>query len=510
MAQARLSMRKIKEVLRLKWGCGLVNRAVARSCKVSSSTVSDYVQRATRAGLSWPLPEDLDEARLRELLFPAPVRAPEEGIPEPDWSAVHKELKRKGVTRQLLWQEYRAAHPRGFGYSQFCEHYRTWRKALKPTMRQRHEAGEAMVDYAGLRMKVVDPRTGEIRNAEIFVFSLAVSHYLFAEAHWSQDLASWIGGHERAHRAVGGVPPLTIIDNLGSGVSRACRYDPDVNPTFHAFAVHCGTAVMPTRVSAPRDKAKAETAVQIVERDVLAPLRNVRFIGLAALNAAMAERLALVNRRPMAHIEQSRLELMEELNRPALLPLPLRNFELPDWKLVKVPLDYHVEFDHHFYSVSHTLIGQRVEIRATADVVEVLAGGTRVASHQRSYKRGDPTTDEAHMPESHRAYAEWTPELIAAEAERIGPHTAAAVTAILEGADHPRKSARACPGIVRLAHHHPPERVDEACRYALAAGALRFKSIKHILLAGLVLPPEEGPGEPLPAHANVRGAAYFQ
>lgn len=510
MAQARMSMRKIKEVLRLKWSCGLSNRAIGRSCRVSSSTVSEYVQRAKRAGLSWPLPDDLDEATLWERLFPVPVRPPEACIPMPDWPVVHKELKGKGVTRQLLWREYRAAHENGFSYSQFCEHYRTWRQLLKPTMRQRHEPGEAMVDYTGLTMGVMDPATGEKRKAEIFVFSLAVSRYIYAEAHWSQDLPSWIRGHEHAHRAVGGVPPLTIIDNLRSGVSRACRYDPDLNPTFHAFAVHCGTAVMPTRVAAPRDKANAENAVLIVERDVLAPLRNVDFFGLAALNAAIAERLAIVNHRQMAHIGQNRLALLEELDRPALLPLPIRSFEVSDWKLVKVPLDYHVEFDHHFYSVPYTLIGQTVEIRATADVVELLAGGTRVASHPRSHRRGDHTTDPAHMPESHRAHAEWTPERIAAEAERIGPHTAAMVAAILEGPGHPRKSARACLGIVRLARRHAPEHVDEACRYAKTVGALRFKSVQHILLAGLVLPPEGDTNEPLPTHANVRGAAYYR
>ncbi len=503
-------MRKIKEVLRLKWECGLRNRAVARSCKVAPSTVSEYVQRAKRAGLSWPLPEELTAAMLEELLFPVSERAPEERIPMPDWSVVHTEMKKnKGVTRQLLWREYRAEHENGYGYSQFCKLYQTWRRKLDPRMRQTHEAGEAMVDYAGLTMKVDDPATGETRQAEIFVFNLASSCYLYAEAHWSQDLVSWIRGHENAHRAVDGVPPLTIIDNLRSGVSQACRYDPDLNPTFYDFAQHCGTAVIPTRVATPRDKAKAENGVQVVEREVLAPLRHVHFIGLRALNKAMAERLAVVNRRPMLHIERSRLELLEEIDRPALLPVPIRRFEMAHWKRAKVPVDYHVEFDHHFYSVPYTLIGQHVEIRATADLIEVLADFTRVASHLRSSVRGRHSTDPAHMPEGHRAYAEWTPERITAEAERIGPQTAAMVAALFDGAAHPRQAARACLGLVRLAQQHPPERLEEACRYALAVGALRYKSVKHILLAGLVLPPEEFPAGPLPTHANVRGATYY-
>lgn len=502
-------MRKIREVLRLKWACGLRHRAVARSCHVSTSTVSEYVQRAERAGLSWPLPEEMSDATLEELLFPPAERAPDECIPMPDWSEVHKELKRKSVTRQLLWREYREAHANGYGYSQFCKHYQTWRGQLSPTMRQKHEAGEAMVDYAGLTMRVVDPATGEARAAQIFVCSLACSSYLYAEAHWSQNLESWIRGHENAHRKVGGVPPVTIIDNLGSGVSRACRYDPDLNPTFHDFALHCGTAVIPTRVATPRDKAKAENGVQVVERDVLAPLRHVDFIGLATLNAAIAERLAVVNRRPMRHIGRSRAELLEAIDRPALLPVPIRSFELAHWKRAKVAIDYHVEFDHHFYSVPYHLIGQHVEIRATVDLIEILAGGARVASHPRSSARGDHSTDPAHMPEGHRAYAEWTPERIAAEAERIGPHTAAAVAALLAGPDHPRQSARACLGLVRLARTHPPERVEAACRYALAVGAVRYKSVKHILLAGLVLPPEDDADQPMPDHANIRGAAYY-
>ena len=511
MAQERLSVRKIKEVLRLKWACGLPNRAVARSCHVAPSTVSEYIRRANWAGLSWPLPDELDDTALQSRLFPPTERPAEERIPMPDWSAVHAELARKGVTRQLVWQEYLAENAGGYGYSQFCKHYQSWRRQLHPTMRQTHEAGEAMVDYAGLTMAVVDPETGETRGAEIFVHILAASSYIYAEGHWSQDLASWIGGHERAHQDLGGVPPVTVVDNLKSGVTHPCRYDPDVNPTYHSFSVHCGTAVVPTRVAKPRDKAKAESAVQVVERDVLAPLRKMHFIGLATLNAAIAERLHVVNHRTMRHIGQSRVALLESIDRPALLPLPFRKFELANWKRAKVPIDYHVEYDHHFYSVPYQLIGQHVEIRATADTVEVLTGGTRAASHRRSRMRGAHTTDPAHMTEGHRAHVEWTPELIVAQADRIGPETAAVVAVLMDGRAHPRQAVRACLGVVRLAERHTPERLEDACRYARAVDAIRYKSIKHILAAGLVLQADQVmSSEPLPAHANVRGAAYFK
>jgi transposase len=505
-----MSVRKIREVLRLKWACGLSNRAVAASCRISSSSVSEYVSRAKAAGLSWPLPDDLDEAALMAKLFPEPQRPTDGAIPVPDWSVVHGELKRKGVTRQLLWQEYREAHPDGYGYSQFCEHYRRWRAQLHPTMRQTHAAGTAMVDYAGLTVPVVDPETGELREAQIFVHCLAVSHYIYAEAQWSQDLPNWIGGHTRAHQDLRGVPPLTVNDNLKAGVTHPCRYEPDLNKTYHDFAVHCGTAVVPARVAKPRDKAPAETAVQIVERDVLAPLRDRDFIGLAELNRAIAERLHLVNHRPLRHVEQSRHQLLETIDRPALLPLPEQPFELADWKPAKVAIDYHVEFDHHFYSVPHPLIGQPVDIRATATVVEVFAAGRRVASHRRSYQRGRHTTDPAHMPEGHRAYAEWTPERFQTWAARIGAETSQVVRGLLDGRAHPQQAFRSCLGVLRLADRYSPERLEAACRQALTLGAVRYKSIKLILDAGLDLPPSETvPADPRPAHANVRGADYF-
>ena len=511
MAQERLSMRKIKEVLRLKWSCGLTNLAVAASCRISSSSVSEYVNRAKGAGLSWPLPEDLDDAALWAMLYPAPERPADEPVPEPDWPAIHKELQQKGVTRQLLWKEYRQAHSTGYGYSRFCELYAAWRGQLKPTMRLTHQAGEGMVDYAGLTMSVIDPATGEVREAEVLVYTLAASDYIYAEGQWAQDLPNWLAGHVRAFEAFGGVPPLTKSDNLKAAVTHPCRYDPDLNKTYHDFALHYGTAVVPTRVVKPRDKAKAESAVQVVERDVMAPLRKVLFIGLAALNEAIAERLHVVNHRPMRHIGQSRHELFVSIDRPALLPLPEHAFELADWKLAKVAIDYHVEFDHHFYSVPYCLIRQRVDIRATANVIEVFAAGVRVASHRRSYQRGGHTTDPDHMPAGHRAHAEWTPERVTRWAMQVGPQTSALVAAIMASREHPEQGFRASLGVMRLADRYSPERLEAACGYALTAGITRYKSIKHILHAGLdqSTPVDPAP-EPLPAHANVRGAEYFR
>lgn len=503
-------MRKIKEVLRLTWACGLRQRAVARSCRISSSSVSDYVSRAKLAGLGWPLPEDMDDTALEAALFPPPVRPAEETVPLPDWPTVYAELQRKGVTRQLLWREYRAEHPRGYKYSQFCKLYRAWRAELHPTLRQTHEAGEAAVDYAGLTMPVVDPETGEVFQAEVFVHVMAASDYLYVEGQRSQDLANWIAGHERAHKDLGGVPPLTVVDNLKAAVTTPCRYEPQLNKTYHDFAVHCGTAVVPARVGKPRDKAKAEAAVQVVERDVLAPLRNLHFIGLAAFNQAIAERVHQVNRRPMRHIGQSRLELLVRIDRPALLPLPERPFEMADWKLAKVSIDYHVEFDHHFYSVPYHLIGERVDVRATADTVEVFHHGARVASHVRSRRRGAHTTDASHMPESHRAYAEWTPERFRDWAGRIGPHTTTVVDRLLTGRTHPQQAFRSCLGVLRLADRYSPERLEAACLRAVTFDIVAYKAIKHILAAGLdAASTEPSTEDPAAGHANVRGAGYY-
>jgi transposase len=501
-------MRKIREVLRLKWGCGLANLAVARSCHISSSTVSEYVKRAKASGFCWPLPDDLDDAALYARLYPPAERPADQAIPMPDWAEVHKEMGRKGVTRQLLWQEYRAQHPTGYGYSQFCEHYRRWAAKLHPRMRQTHAAGEGYVDYSGLKMSVVDVATGEVCEVEIFVYVLAASDYIYAEAQWGQDAASWLGGHVRTFEHLGGVPPVTVPDNLKSGVKQPCRYEPDVNRAYQALAEHYGTAVVPARVRKPRDKAKVETAVQIVQREVQAPLRDVHFLGLVALNAAIAERLRRINDRPMRHVGQSRRELLEAVDRPALLPLPVRPFELADWKLAKVAIDYHVEFDDHFYSVPYRLIGQRVEVRATSGVVEVYHQGQRVASHLRSRLRGAHTTDPAHMPESHRSIAAWTPERFLAWAAKTGPETRALVEALLTGRRHPQQAFRSCLGVLSLERRYGAERLEAACRRARHFGLASYRGVKNILERGLDGAPIEAPLE-TSTEAHVRGASYY-
>jgi transposase len=512
MPQERISVRKIQEVLRLKWESGLSNRAIASSCSISPTTVSEYVRRADAAGLRWPVPETLDEDQLYLLLFPRPAPSSEREIPEPDWQFMHTELRRKGVTRRLLWLEYRAAHPDGYGYSRFCEIYRDWAKKLGPPMRLVHKAGEKMfVDYAGQTVPVVDPETGEIRQAHIFVAVLAASNYSYVEAQWAEDLPNWIDGHVRALDFFGGVPEIIVPDNLKAGVKHPSRYEPDINPTYLHMAEHYGTVIIPARVRAPKDKAKAEVGVQVVERWILARLRNRRFFALADLNRAIHKLLYELNDRTMEHLGKSRREFFEELDRPALKPLPAERYEFAIWKKAKVHIDYHVEFEKHYYSAPHKLIGQDVFIRATERTVEIFHKHRRIASHPRSRARGRHTTQLEHMPANHRQYAEWSPERFLKWAEAIGPQTHAVVQSALAARRHPQQAHRTCLGILKLAKRFTRERLEAACGRALASGIHSYKGIKNILDTGLDrVPLEEPASESLDPHANIRGPAYYR
>jgi len=425
MTQERLTMRKIAEVLRLKWECGLSDRTIARSCSISHSTVAEYVRRAQEAGLSWPLPTDMREDTLYELLFPKAPSPESRIIPCPDWSVVHTELHRKSVTLRLLWVEYRETHPDGYGYSQFCALYQAWAKCLKPSMRFSHRGGEKVfVDYAGQTVPIVDPHSGEVLPAQIFIGVLGASNYTYAEAHQTQELFNWISAHVRMFAFFGGVPEIVVPDNLKAGVKHPSRYEPDLNPTYHDLARHYGTAIIPARVRKPKDKAKAEVGVQVVERWILARLRNHTFFNLADLNRDIRELLAEVNTRPMEHLDRSRRELFVELDQPALKPLPEQPYEYADWKKAKVNIDYHVEFDKHFYSAPYTLMQEEVLIRATQSTVEICFNGERVASHRRVKAPGRYTTVAEHMPPTHQKYLEWSPERVVSWAQQTGPHTA--------------------------------------------------------------------------------------
>ena len=503
-------MRKIKEILRLRWDLGLGVRQIARSLSISHSTVSDLLQRAEAAGISWPLPAELDESVLEQKLYPG-NSGRRRTRPEPDWNWVYRELKHKGVTLQLLWLEYKREHPDGYQYSQFCERYRQWCGKLDVVLRQTYRAGEKVfVDFAGLTVPVVDPKTGEIRQAQVFVAVLGASNYTYAEATWSQDLPSWIGAHCRAFEFFGGVPAIIVPDNPKAGVSRACRYEPDINPTYQEMAVHYGAVVIPARPRKPRDKSKVEAAVQNVERWVLAPLRNRTFYSLAELNEAIRERLELLNNKPFQKLEGTRRSLFEALDKPALKPLPPERYQFAQWKKARVNIDYHVQVDHSYYSVPYQLVGEEVDVRITSTTVEILHKGRRVASHLRSPEKGHYVTDPKHRPASHQKHLEWTPSRIIRWAETVGPSTAELVTAILASKPHPEQGYRSCLGIIRLGKRYSTERLEAAAERALAYGAKSYRSVKSILEKGLDQRAAEVPPEvPTINHVNVRGAAYY-
>lgn len=513
MAGTRLLMRRLRELLRLKHEHGLSHRAIAQACGVGLGTVSGYLERATHAGLTWPLPADLDDAALEARLFVRPETPPTAQRPPPDVVRIRTELARQGVTLQLLWLEYRAVHPGGYSYSQYCEHYRQFARRLRPSMRQVHRAGEKLfVDFAGKRPHLVDRHTGERIPVELFVGSVGASGLIYAEATRTQDLAAWVGAHIRMLEACGGSPALWIPDNLKSAVTLAHPYEPEVNRTYADLARHYGAVVIPARVRHPRDKPRVEVSVQIAERWIVAVLRDRVFFDLADLNAAIGEEVARLNDRPMRILGVSRRAQFDALDRPALRPLPLTRFEVGEWVRCRANIDYHVALDHNTYSVPYTLVHAEVEARMTATTVEVFYQQGRVASHLRAVGRGHAVTCAAHMPSTHRAYVTWTPERLIAWAEKSGPATARLVVGILERRPHPELAYRSVLGLLRLGQQHGESRLEAGCARAERLGAYSYRTVANILRHALDRLPLDDEGAPDPScgvHHNLRGAGYY-
>jgi transposase len=512
MAAERLSMRTIREVLRLKWEKNLSNKKIAQSCKIARSTIKDCLARAERAGLSWPLSPELDDGRLEALLYPArPTEQPEKrGLPSMEY--IRTELTRKRVTLQLLWLEYKQANPEGYQYSQFCLLYQQWAAKLDVCLRQTHRAGEKLfVDYAGQAIPVEDPVIGKTREAWLFVATLGASSYTFAWASFSQELPSWIEAHVRAFSFFEGVTEILVPDNLKVGVTRPCYYEPDINPTYLEMARHYGAVVIPARVARPKDKAKVESAVLLAERWILAALRNHTFFSLVELNQAIAEKLRELNSRPFQKMDATRRSLFESVDRPALKPLPAVAYEYAEWKKARVNIDYHIDVGGHYYSVPHQLVKEQADVRMTATTVEVLFKNQRVAAHPRSHHKGAHTTLTEHMPKAHQKYLEWTPSRIIHWAGQNGPHTRDLVTRILEGRRHPEQGFRSCLGIMRLGKRFSPERLEAACARALILKAYSYKSVESILKSNLDAQELESaaPAKPV-LHNNIRGKEYYQ
>jgi transposase len=512
MAAERLPMRKLREIIRLKLQTAQSARAIARSCSLSSSTVLDYLGRIALAGLAWPLPPELDDdAALERLLFPGDHHHVT-NRPEPDWPWIHRELQRRHVTKQLLWQEYKEATPNGLQYSQFCERYLRWARPLSATMRQAHRAGEkSFIDFSGSGLDVVHPLTGECQKAVLFLAVLGASNLTYAEPVLHQDLPTWIGCHVRAFEYFEGTSEIWVPDNPRVGVTKASKYEPLLNRTYEELSVHYGAAVIPARPYRPRDKAKAEVAVLIASRWILAVLRNRIFYSMEEMRAAVAELLEKLNNRRMRRLNKSRRELFEEIERAALKPLPVRPYEYAEWAQPKVDLSYHVEHDDHFYSVHFSLIGEQLELRATETIVEIFQRSQRIESYERSYKKGGYTTRKEHMPRAHIDQVDWTPERLTDWARTTGPQTTALLEAIMASKVHPQQGFKACLGVLRLARQYAAPRIERAAARALHFRTLNSGSIASMLknnLDQLPLPGEE-PQQALPLHGNIRGRGYY-
>ena len=501
-------MRKIREVLRLKFAAGLSDRQIATSVGSARSTVQECLRRAAAANVTWPVPDSLDDAQLEALLYPPIVAAI--SVPLPEFAHLHRELSRPGVTRRLLWEEYRALHPDGVQYSAFCDHYRAWRdRVVEPVMRFVHRAGDkCFVDYAGHTLPIIDRHTGEIHEAQIFVASLGCSNYTFAEATASQSLPDWLGSHVRAVEFFGGVPAAFVPDNLKSGVQKPHRYDPEINPAYAEWAEHYSTTILPARVRRPRDKAKVENAVLIVERWILAKLRDRQFFSLTELNTAIAELLLEYNHKPFQKMDGTRHSRFLKLDRPALKVLPARPYEYAQWKSAKVHLDYHIEVERAYYSVPYRHIGDQVDVRMTARMIEIFYRRQLIATHIRSFKRSHRTTLPAHRPEKHRAIVDQSIERLIERAMRIGASVAAVLREQFNKKVHPEEALRSAQGILRLAQDFSSERLERACQRALQLRTHSYRAVRNLITQPAFI--ESGEVRQLSLdHDNVRGSEYF-
>jgi len=511
MARKKLSMRQIHEILRLKYQNQLSVREIARSCGLPTSTVGDYLKRAEAAKISWPLPEGQGEKELVEQLM-AHAPAVAEGCPElPDWPHIHQELRRPSVTLALLWQEYRQAHPEGYGYSRFCELYQRWADTLDPVLRQVHLPGEKMfVDWAGQTVPIHGAADGGVCAAHVFVAVLGASNKTYAEAFENERLGAWITAHGHAYAFFQGVARVTVPDNLKTGVVRPCRYEPVLHRSYQEMAEHSGTVIIPARPRRPRDKAKVEGGVLIAERQILAALRDQRFFHVGELNQAMMGLLAKLNDQPFQKLEGSRNSWFETGEKAQLLPLPATPFELAAWTKAKVNIDYHLAVEKHYYSAPYALIHQTLEVRLTDRMVELFAGGKRVAAHIRSHQAGRFTTLDEHRPKSHQKHLEWTPSRILGWAKTIGPDCGKLVEKIMENRPHPEQGFRSALGIIRLGKAFGNGRLEAACRRALHFGACSYASVQSILKRNLDAQPlEQELPLPSPAHENLRGGPYY-
>ena len=508
-------MRKIKEIFRLKYELSLSDSMISKSLSVSKSTVSKYIDNALEKGLSWEQVKGLSDLELKEVIFSKEDKIKNKSKkPLPDWQSVFEELKQKGVTLFLLWREYNEVYPDGYKYSQFCDLYKKWRKKLNASMHQNHKGGEKLfIDYAGVKVSVTNSVEGKIRDANIFVAAFGASNYFYTEAHFGENKKNWINAHIRAFEYFKGVPKILVPDNLKTGVTSPCYYEPDINATYQELAEHYNVAVIPARVRKPKDKAAVEVCVQVIEQSILAVIRKRTYFSLSQLNKDLKYYMVQINNREMQHIGKSRKELFERVDMPNLFSLPEIKFIYSEWKKAKVGIDYHIRFDNNFYSVPYKYIHSNTEIKATEGIIEIYLKNNNIASHKRSYENHKYITNEIHMPENHTSMLKWTPERICDWAENTGGHIGLLIDKVIKSRKHPQQAYRSCIGIIGLGKKYGNENLDLACKRANHFGLISYKKIKNILEKGLFN--EDVSKEIIKEtvssdHANIRGKEYYQ
>jgi transposase len=509
-ANRELTMRQLRQILRLHHD-GVSAREIGRRLGVARTTIQDNLKRAQAAGLRWPLAPDLMDEELEQRLFRREGNKPSVRLrAEPDWATLVRELKRPAVNLMVLWEEYRAEHRDGYGYSRFCELVRQFERKLSPVMRQHHVAGDKVfVDYSGKKLGIANPATGEIRDAEIFVAVLGASSYAYAEATWSQTLPDWVGSHVRMFEFFQGCPRLVVPDNLKSGVKKASFYDPEINRTYGMMAAHYGVGILPARPRRPRDKAKVEAGVRFAQTYILGRMRHQTFFSLNEANQVIKLALERMNNHIMRRLGVSRKDLFTNIERPVLNPLPATQYEYAEWCFARVSIDYHIEVDKFFYSVPHTLLHEQVDVRITSRIIEIFHQSKRVAVHQRRFTGQRAGTEPDHMPSHHRFIAEWTPDRFASWARSFGPHTEALVGAVLASRRHPEQAFRTCLGILKLFRGLDTARVEAAAARAVAIGALNYASISSILKHSLDRAQPAAESASIDHHPNIRGPGYF-
>lgn len=507
---AKMPMEKFREIMRLH-ELGRNQTEISRSCKIARSTVQDYLRRAAAKSLSYAQLEQMSDSEAQSLLGKGKRKT--NASPETiAYDYIHRELAKKGVTLALLWQEGLDTGEWSCSYGNFCRRYNKWKGRHNLSMRQIHKPGDKLfVDYSGLTVPVLDLATGNVATAEIFVACFGASNYTYAEATPSQALSHWIGSHQRALTFYGGVPAAIVPDNLKSGVTAPCRYEPGINRSYHDFAEHYGVAVIPARVRKPRDKAKVEKAVQEVERQILAPLRHRQFTNLTDLNEAIREYLSKLNNRKMKGYGLSRLALFKRTDQPELKPLPVYPFVFATWKTARVNVDYHIEVAKHYYSVPYWFARREVTVKVSEQLVEVFYDHGRIAAHPRSIAQYRHTTQPDHMPPEHWAYKHQSKERFIAWAEQSGPHTKAQVSAIFDKKVHEEQAFRSVKGLQRLATQYGPQRLEFACRRANSFGMTGLRRLKAILKSHLDEVPmvADEPDSPIIDHDNLRGQQYY-